>query len=170
MNDILLKPNFIQNPQSLFELIDTSINWDNRMKTRKTASFGKAYNYSQMSYPFQKFPDFLEEICQNIKLELNFEPNNCLINYYENGKAKMGYHSDQIGILAEGTGIVIISLGETRILKFRNIEDKTIFKEFELPSGSLLYMNQETQNNWQHSIPKSNTENPRMSLTFRKLK
>ncbi|WP_338790343.1 alpha-ketoglutarate-dependent dioxygenase AlkB [Bernardetia sp. MNP-M8] len=170
MNDILLKPNFIQNPQSLFELINISIIWDNRMKARKTASFGKAYNYSQMSYPFQEFPSFLEKIRQNIKIELNFETNNCLINYYENGLSKMGYHSDQIDILAENTGIAIISLGETRILKFRNIENKTIFKEFELPSGSLFYMNQETQNNWQHSIPKSNTENPRMSLTFRKLR
>lgn len=169
MKDILLKPNFIQNPQSLFELIDNSIIWDNRMKARKTASFGKAYNYSQMSYPFQEFPSFLEKIRQNIQTELNFEPNNCLINYYENGKSKMGYHSDQIDSLAKNTGIVIISLGETRLLKFRNIEDKTIFKEFELTSGSLFYMNQEIQNHWQHSIPKSNTENPRMSLTFRKL-
>lgn len=169
MKDILLKPNFIQNSKTLFELIDTSIIWDNRMKARKTASFGQAYNYSQMSYPFQDFPSFLEEIRQNIQTELNFEPNNCLINYYENGKSKMGYHSDQIDSLAKNTGIVIISLGETRLLKFRNIEDKTIFKEFELTSGSLFYMNQEIQNTWQHSIPKSSTENPRMSLTFRKL-
>ena len=169
MNDILLKPNFIQNPQSLFELINISIIWDNRMKARKTASFGKAYNYSQMSYPFQEFPSFLEKIRQNIKLELHFEPNNCLINYYENGLSKMGYHSDQIDILAENTGIVIISLGETRLLKFRNIEDKTSFKEFELTSGSLFYMKQEIQNSWQHAIPKSNTENSHMSLTFRKL-
>lgn len=169
MNGTLLKSNFIKNPQTLFEIIDTSINWDNRMKARKTVSFGKAYNYSQMSYPFQEFPSFLEEICQNIKAELNFEANNCLINYYENGKSKMGYHSDQIDILAENTGIIIISLGETRLLKFRNIEDKTIFKEFKLIAGSLFYMNQEIQTTWQHSIPKSNTENPRMSLTFRKL-
>ncbi len=169
MNGTLLKPNFILNPQNLFELIDGSINWDNRMKARKTASFGKAYNYSQMSYAFQEFPSFLEEIRQNIKVELNFETNNCLINYYENGQSKMGYHSDQIDILAENTGIVIISLGETRLLKFRKIEDKSIFTEFELPSGSLFYMNQEIQTTWQHAIPKSNTKNPRMSLTFRKL-
>lgn len=169
MQNILLKLNFIKNPQYLFELIDNSIIWDNRMRARKTASFGKAYNYSQMGYPFQEFPSFLEEIRQNIQTELNFEPNNCLINYYENGKSKMGYHSDQIDILAKNTGIAIISLGEKRSLKFRNIENKTIFKEFELTSGSLFYMNQEIQNSWQHSIPKSNTENPRMSLTFRKL-
>lgn len=169
MKGTLFNPNFIKNPQILFEVIDTSIIWNNRMKARKTASFGKAYNYSQMNYPFQEFPRFLEEVCQNINTEVDFEPNNCLINFYENGKSKMGYHSDQIDILSDNTGIVIISLGETRLLKFRNIEDKTIFREFELTSGSLFYMNQEIQTQWQHAIPKSTTKNSRMSLTFRKL-
>ena len=82
----------------------------------------------------------------------------------------MGFHSDQTDILVENTGIAIISLGETRILRFKNIENNELIKDFELPSGSLIYMTQEVQKLWLHAIPKSNTENGRMSLTFRKIK
>jgi len=37
-----------------------------RMAARKTASFGQAYNYSQMAYPYQEFLPELEAI--NVQL------------------------------------------------------------------------------------------------------
>ena len=170
MKGITYIENFIDNPSILFGILKSDVDWDERMNARKTASFGKAYNYSQISYPFQEFPEVLVSIIDSIKNTLNFEPNNCLINYYLDGKSKMGFHSDQTDILYEGTGVAIISVGETRTLRFRNIEDKELIKDFQLPSGSLIYMTNEVQDKWQHSIPKSDTENGRMSLTFRKIK
>jgi len=82
----------------------------------------------------------------------------------------MGFHSDQTDILEKDTGVAIASLGESRILRFRNIIDKTIKRDYELASGSLLYMTQEIQDEWQHALIKSTTEKSRMSLTFRQLK
>lgn len=162
--------NFIQNPTELFDLLTTSVRWDERMTARKTASFGKAYNYSQIDYPYQKFLPELEEIIEQLKPIIGFEPNNCLINYYMDGKSKMGYHSDQTDILETDTGIAIVSIGETRTLKFRNIESPDQYLSYELTAGSLVCMTQEIQNDWQHSIPKSNTENGRISLTFRQIR
>ena len=129
MEGITYIENFIDNPSILFEILKADVDWDDRMKTRKTASFGKAYNYSQISYPFQEFPDELVSIIDSIENTLNFEPNNCLINYYLDGKSKMGFHSDQTDILYERTGVAIISVGETRTLRFRNIEDKKLIKD-----------------------------------------
>jgi alkylated DNA repair dioxygenase AlkB len=143
MNGITHIENFIDNHIALFESLHYSVNWDERMAARKTASFGKAYNYSQMSYPFQAFTPELTSIISSIDKTLEFEPNNCLINYYLNGKSKMGFHSDQTDILFEGTGVAIVSLGETRILRFRNIQDKENSIDFELESGSLIYMTSE---------------------------
>lgn len=160
---------FIHNPNDLFSLLTTTVQWDERMTTRKTASFGKAYNYSQLEYPYQDFTPELAAINKNIKTTIGFEPNNCLINYYLDGKAKMGYHSDQTDILAPDTGIVIVSLGETRTLKFRNIADPEVFLNYTLIAGSLIYMTQDVQKLWQHAIPKSDTENGRISLTFRQI-
>lgn len=170
MTGITYIENFINDPHTLFELLKTTVEWDERMMTRKTASFGVAYNYSQMSYPFKEMPSVIFDICQKVKTTIGFEPNNCLINYYMDGKSKMGFHSDQTDILETDTGIVIVSLGETRILRFKNIKNNEIIKDYPLPSGSLIYMTQELQDEWQHAIPKSDTENARMSLTLRRIK
>jgi alkylated DNA repair dioxygenase AlkB len=170
MEGITYIENLINNPTELFDLLTTTVRWDKRMTARKTASFGKAYNYSQIYYPYQKFLPELEEIIEQLKPIIGFNPNNCLINYYMDGKSKMGYHSDQIDILETDTGIAIVSIGETRTLKFRNIKSPDQYLNYELTAGSLVYMTQEIQKNWQHSIPKSNTENGRISLTFRQIR
>lgn len=170
MNGITFIENFIQQPEVLFEFLKHNISWDERMSARKTASFGNAYNYSQISYPYQPFIKEIQEVVDVIEKTLNFAPNNCLINYYLDGKSRMGFHSDQTDILTKNTGVGIVSIGETRTLRFRNIKNKDIIKDFELPSGSFIYMTNEVQDEWQHAIPKSDTENGRMSLTFRKMK
>lgn len=162
--------NFIPNPEELFSLLTATVKWDERMAARKTASFGKAYNYSQLEYPYQEFLPELAEINKKLETIIGFEPNNCLINYYLDGKAKMGYHSDQTDILEANTGIAIVSLGETRTLKFRSISNPEEFVNYELTAGSLVYMTQEVQKHWQHAIPRSNTEKGRISLTFRQMK
>jgi len=69
------------------------------MVARKTASYGKAYNYSQIEYPFQPLLHALEQLTDGIEQTIGFLPNNCLINYYPDGKSKMGFHSDQVDIL-----------------------------------------------------------------------
>jgi alkylated DNA repair dioxygenase AlkB len=170
MNGITYIGNFVDNSIDLFEDLKNNIEWNKTMKARFTESFGVAYNYSQMTYPIKTMPDNIEELCKKIKKQFNFKPNNCLINFYLDGKSKMGFHSDQIDILAEDSGVAIISLGETRILRFRKIDNQTETVDYQLNSGSLIYMTQEVQKVWQHSIPKSKTENGRMSFTFRKIK
>lgn len=170
MEEILHVNQFIDNHKELFELLTKEVNWDSRMTARKTPSFGKAYNYSQIAYPYQAFLPELEEIIEKLAPVIGFKPNNCLINYYLDGKSKMGYHADQIDILEPETGIAIVSLGETRTLKFRNIADPEEYLSYDLPSGSLIYMTQDIQKHWQHAIPKSDTGNGRISLTFRQMK
>jgi len=169
MDGITYIEDFVPNANDLFDRFRNTIDWDERMSARKTASFGKAYNYSQMHYPYQEFTAELKIIVRAIYEALDFEPNNCLINYYLDGKSKMGFHSDQTDILYEGTGVAIVSIGETRTLRFRNIADKSIIQDFDLPSGSLIYMTNAVQDKWQHAIPKSDTDKGRMSLTFRKM-
>ena len=160
---------FINSPTTLFAELRDGVTWDERMAARKTASYGRAYNYSQMSYPYQAFTPALEGIVTAIAKQLGFTPNNCLINYYLDGKSKMGFHSDQTDILEAGTGVAIVSVGETRTLRFRNLADKSITKDYPLPSGSLIYMTNAVQAEWQHAIPKSDTAQGRMSLTFREI-
>ena len=74
MDGITHIENFIDNPSGLFDLLTTTVKWDERMAARKTASFGNAYNYSQISYPYQDFLPELEDINKKLKAVLGFEP------------------------------------------------------------------------------------------------
>ena len=170
LDGVLYIEEFIADSQSLFTALKEEVEWDNRMKARKTASYGVAYNYSQIHYPNRSMLGSLESLVEQVEKQLDFCPNNCLINFYEDGQSRMGFHSDQTDILEEATGIAILSLGSERILRFRKIEDKEEKVNFLLPSGSLLYMTQEVQTIWQHAIPRMNTGFSRMSLTFRQIK
>jgi len=160
---------FLQEPQALYEVLERSVDWDERMQSRKTASYGAAYNYSQISYPYRTMLPELEALCTHIETALGFRPNNCLINFYPDGASKMGFHSDQAELLAPHTGVVIISLGDTRTIRFRKIDtpDETI--DYSLEPGSMLYMLAEVQEKWQHAIPRSDSGKGRISLTFRKI-
>ena len=169
MNGITFIEQFRDNSLELFDHLVNTIEWDERMNARKTASFGVAYNYSQINYPFQEFTPELKGLILELKSELGYEPNNCLINYYLDGKSTMGWHSDQTDILEPGTGVAIVSLGATRVLRFREIENKDNKIDFKLPSGSMIYMTQEVQDKWHHSIPKSEVDDGRISLTFRNI-
>lgn len=160
--------NFIDNHDFLFDTIRDNSDWDRRMASRLTTSFGVSYDYSGISYPNISIPDYLTDIVNRINDTIGFTPNNCLINYYLDGRSKMGYHSDRTDILSPGTGVVIISLGSTRALRFRNILDRSVV-DFNLISGSLFYMTADVQDLWMHSIPKSDVDDGRMSLTFRSL-
>ena len=46
---------------------------------------------------------------------------------------------------------------------------ENITESFHLTNGTLIYMNDSIQKEWLHSIPKSDTQSGRISLTFRKL-
>ncbi len=160
--------NFIDNDSFLFDTLRDNSDWDRRMASRLTTSFGVSYNYSDISYPDVIIPNYLDDLIVRINDVVGFTPNNCLVNYYLDGRSKMGYHSDRTDILLPGTGVVILSLGSTRTLRFRNINDRSIV-DFSLRSGSLFYMTSDVQDLWVHSIPVSDVDGSRMSLTFRNL-
>lgn len=162
--------NFISEPEGLYHTLLHTISWDESMLARKTVSFGKAYNYSQMSYPDTPFLPALDMLLAPLETVIGFKPNNCLVNYYPDGASKMGYHADRTDNLETGTGIAIVSLGTTRLLKFKHINDAALFLDYELIPGSLIYMTQEIQQHWLHAIPKTDTTEGRISMTFRSIR
>ncbi|WP_438966337.1 alpha-ketoglutarate-dependent dioxygenase AlkB [Flavobacterium sp.] len=171
INNTFLKNNVIANHIDILRSLKTEVHWDNSIKSRKTASFGLPYNYSNTYYDYIEMPAFLNDAI-NLVFKINgFIPNNCLINYYFDNSSKMGYHSDQIDLLENNTGVVIISLGSSRILRFKNKHDKSIIFDFNLSNNSYFYMSQEVQKNWLHSILQDDNSIPseRFSLTFRKI-
>ncbi len=169
MADFLFIEDFIPNPGPLFhQLLDETV-WDERMKARKTASFGIAYNYSQIAYDDAPFPDSLEALCGPVRDAVGFKPNNCLLNYYPDGKSSMGFHSDTATGRSIGTGVAIVSLGAAREMRFRHKQDSENTSARMLTAGSLIYLDDATQEDWLHAIPKADSSGPRISLSFRSI-
>jgi alkylated DNA repair dioxygenase AlkB len=169
--EIKIEENLLPHHEVLFQKIKNDSEWNSEIKSRKTISYGVPYNYSNMSYPFVPFPDYISEVSLTVEEKLSFAINNCLINYYESGESKMGFHSDQIDILSDNTGIAIVSLGNKRTMRFKNKLDAKITYDIPLYPNSLFYMTQAVQEFWLHSIlPEvENDAAERISITFRKL-
>jgi alkylated DNA repair dioxygenase AlkB len=153
----------------LYQQLCDRIAWDERISARKTACYGLAYNYSGLVYADQPMHNLLLPICAKLQNTLGFEPNSCLINFYEDGRDKMGFHSDEIDNLELDTKIIIISLGAERKLSFRSTIDYEERRYYWLPHGSLLYMSQNTQKYWSHAIKRANVAAGRISLTLRRI-
>jgi len=143
------------NHKDLFKEIKVRSTWDESIKSRKTVSYGIPYNYSQITYKTTKFPKHIANLAKSVKTIIGFNPNNCLVNFYEFNESKMGFHSDQIDILEPHTGIVIFSLGASRIMRFKNKDDGKTF-DIKMKPDSLCYMTQDLQKKWLHSILPSN--------------
>lgn len=166
--EVLCIAEFWPEAATLFEALEASIVWDTRLKVRKTASFGVPYNYSRLTYPETPLPEVLGPLLTKLAGTVGFMPNNCLVNYYPDGRSTMGFHRDDTTGLVPGTGVAIVSLGATRTLVFRRTDALEQTVGFALPSGALLYMPPTVQDTWQHGLPgESEVLGGRMSLTFR---
>src|SRR5262249_35422932 len=168
--NLCIEPAFLPDHQALFAALCDAIAWDERMRARKAMSFGVPYNYSGITWPPAPFPELLQPILPKVAERVSFVPNNCLAHYYPDGSSTMGFHSDAVAELDPGTGIAIVSLGGTRSITFRATTDRKRREEYPLGSGSLLIMSPEMQNHWQHAILATENAEPRISLTFRRLK
>ena len=165
--ELIIKEHFLDSPDELFSYIRNNVVRDERMKARKTASFGVSYDYSGITYPQTDMFSALDSICKKIEADIGFLPNNCLMNYYLDGTSKMGYHSDSSEELKPGAGVAIISLGAERHISYRSKEDKEHKVKYLLKNGALLYMDKKVQDEWTHAIPKASGAGERVSLTFR---
>lgn len=104
------------------------------------------------------------------RLEAKFETsfNECLLNYYRDGKDYMGWHRDNAHALGEYPVIVMVSFGATRIFQFRDYKEKVPVISLELDHGSALLVKKQTQEFWEQRSPKTTRAlTPRINLTFR---
>ena len=94
--------------------------------------------------------------------------NICLLNYYQNGTQRIGWHSDREEI-GRSTPIASISLGTTRKFLIRSKTDGVRDRSsVDMSNGSMIVMENVCQYKYLHSVPKeSEVMEGRINLTFR---
>ena len=184
--EILFMRNFFTptEAKNYFELLQNNINWKQEEvkfygKTfpvpRKTAWSGyEGFNYSYSGITC--FPEIWTNELLEIKNEIEkFIPDedftSVLLNLYNNGNDKMGWHADDEKELGINPTIASVSLGETRRFDIKHKQNPELHYKFELTSGSLLIMRGALQHHWVHQIPaQKKVKEPRINLTFRTIK
>lgn len=180
--EVLYFPNFYTEEQSnhFMKVLTDKIKW----QQDKIKMYGKEHNLPRLTswytddgqpYTFSGIKMLsnkidLEELVL-LKLAACLESgvifNSVLLNYYRDGKDSVAWHQDNEPELGPNPVIASITFGETRTFKFRHLIDKQVV-DLPLTNGSLVIMKGDTQNKWQHSIPKTSKNiGPRINLTFR---
>jgi alkylated DNA repair dioxygenase AlkB len=131
---------------------------------------GTTYRWSGISMQPQPWLPCLTDLRARLEATTGHGFNSALANYYRDGNDSMGWHSDNEPELGPQPTIASISLGAERelLLRQRQRTKGTSSKPIKLSHGSLMLMSGDTQNNWEHALPKrSKLNTPRINLTFR---
>ncbi len=144
---------------------------------RRTAFYGKeGYHYSGVTKkpkPFGtgRFGRAVDRVRAKVEERFGHEFTFCLVNYYQDGKVGLGFHSDDELDLDPKAPIVSISLGATRDMVFKHKHSELADITLPLPSGSMVEMRPPLQSKWKHGIPvRKRVTAKRINLTFRVLR
>lgn len=127
------------------------------------------YAYSNHQLDNHSWTKPLAAMRSKLQSHYNQSFNALLLNWYRDGHDTMGWHSDDEAELGAEPLIISISLGAAR--KFK-IKHKTTGQQWELmlEHGSCLVMSGNSQQLFQHSLPKqSKVKGGRINLTFRSI-
>lgn len=134
-----------------------------------------SYSYSGQTYQGKPWTPTLTLLRQMVKEKTGHDFNAVLCNFYPEGSATMGWHTDSEKELGPDPVIASVSFGQKRTFAFRPKRSKSQKKptqvcEYQLGGGDLLVMEKGTQPFFEHALlaDKSAIE-ARMNLTFRQM-
>ncbi|MGY6558018.1 MAG: alpha-ketoglutarate-dependent dioxygenase AlkB family protein [Nitritalea sp.] len=153
------------------------------MQPRLTALLGDPrvpYGYSGIQMEVQNWPEGLLPLLRRVEQAAGETFTHCLCNWYRDGADSMGWHRDNEKVLGPRPTIASLSFGGQRDFQVRPYRPKgkelpaALIGEkkrvLPLVAGSLLLMQGEMQQFWEHQVPKTKKPvQPRINLTFRHL-
>ena len=177
--DVALFHDVFENPDRLFGVLKDELVWAQENITvygrpykmpRLTTWMGDVpYRYSGLTHPPVPWSGSLVTIRQAVEQLCGVRFNGVLGNLYRDEQDSMGWHADDETSLGPRPVIASVNLGQTRTLRFKpkpHRQGSTF--GVDLPAGSVLVMQGDTQANWLHAMPKSARPlGPRINLTFR---
>ncbi|HEY0845525.1 MAG TPA: alpha-ketoglutarate-dependent dioxygenase AlkB [Noviherbaspirillum sp.] len=180
---VRFRPAFYQPPQTddLLSRLHQETAWKQEtitlwgkqhLQPRLSAWYGDAdtmYAYSGVTLHPHPWTDMLLRIKSDIENATGHRFNSVLLTLYRDENDSVGWHSDAEPELGAMPVIASLSLGETRVFRFRHRTRKELKPiSLDLTDGSLLLMEGPTQRFWQHAVVKERRAcGPRINLTFR---
>lgn len=129
---------------------------------------GLVYRYAGVERRGLPWTPLLQALRDRLRRVCGQPFNFLLVNLYPDGQAGLGWHADDEPEIYEGSTIASISLGEEREFQIRL--GREAHRSILLERGSLLLMRGNTQKHYFHQIPRSHAKDPRINLTFRRIR
>ena len=163
--DISITNDFLTDHAALFSGWVEGVEWDQRMRGRKSAAFGVPFDEAPLS---DAFPSDLQRIAGRVTARLGWAPNSCLLEYYPQRRSSKGMATEPVERLEPNTAIAVVSVGAPRVMVFERDDGSDVFGR-ELGPGSLMVMSIASQIGWRHAVPARAGVGPRISATFRRV-
>ena len=171
-------PKFIKDPDTLFDALmdalplqlrEVVVNGQTFMQPRQVSWHGPGeFTYSGLTLQPDPWPQELLDVCKQLTDHYKTKFNSVLVNHYRDEKDSVGWHADDEAYFGADPTIATISLGSPRLFCMKLKTGKGRTEKFVLQHGSLFLMGKGVQQEWLHSVPKSNVPiGPRLSLTYR---
>ena len=130
------------------------------------------YEYTGVKLPPKEITPFLRKYldwANRIDKKDGHNYNMILVNWYKDGNDYIGYHRDNEPMIIPDTSVMTISFGGPRKLKIQNNDKQTTF-DIPMVNNQYVIMGGSFQREFKHSIPKSSSNERRISITLRKFK
>ena len=126
------------------------------------------YNGKQPPYPeYLPMEPVLLDLRDKITDATGQRCNSCVVNFYQKGSDKIGYHHDKIWDFEEGSSVCTVSLGACRRFRLKRVGSSGSLG-LDLSAGSLFVLGWDANQAYRHAImPTSQDVAPRVSLTYR---
>ena len=148
-----------------------------KISNREVAYFGNTpYSYAGITHEARPYPDLLcfktmTNAIQEYDPEFNLDKYTCTASLYRSGDQFIPPHSDDETSIVPGGDIHTVCVGAERTIRYTNLEGPLDVREYQLPSGTVYSMTQESQSHWQHGIiQQPKIRDPRIAFTFRPLR
>jgi len=130
-------------------------------------SYLKPYKFSGQMHAALPLPDAVGRLYNWVRT-VNPDVNQCLINWYKDGKHYIGAHSDDESQLKENSDIFSFSYGAERMFYIHRKPKGDVIHKISMPHNSLIVMRGRTQKKFKHSVPKTaKISGRRINITFR---
>lgn len=129
------------------------------------------YRYSGLQLEPLPWTPTLIRLRQRVEALCGLGFNSVLANLYRDGRDHMGWHRDNEKELGPSPTLASLSLGAQRSFQLRPLHgERRAIHRLPLGHGSLLLMAGDTQQHYQHRLPRqAGLQQARINLTFRRI-
>ncbi|MEL6984758.1 MAG: alpha-ketoglutarate-dependent dioxygenase AlkB [Actinomycetota bacterium] len=158
---------FLDGADSLFDEVERGFRWEQGRRLMYGTWHDEPRLTARMELGDPGVPSVVDDAVGFLAAHYQRSFTGLFCNYYRGGRDGVAWHGDRIGRQVVDPLVAIISLGGPRWFAMRDTSGSSAPVRWQLCSGDLLVMGGATQHHWEHSVPKSSTGPPRISLTTR---